>query len=117
MKRYFPQKWQYAFGDIFGFNWYLCLEIQIGQERYDVRWYREKWFTNQDQWRIYKNGERIGEARTRINLKNMTKLKEAIEYRFYDTSYLSSATTVTSTISLTQNVRGTWDIKTQSCHE
>lgn len=52
VKRYFPQRWQYAFGDIFGFNWYLCLEIQMGQERYDVRWYREKWFTNQDQWRI-----------------------------------------------------------------
>lgn len=103
VKRYFPQKWQYAFGDIFGFNWYLSLEIQIDQDIYDVRWYREKWFTNQDQWKIYKNGKQIGEADTLINLKTTTKLKEAIKYRFYDTSYISSASTVTSTISLTQN--------------
>lgn len=103
VKRYFPQKWQYAFGDIFDFNWYLSLEIQIDQDIYDVRWYREKWFRNQDQWEIYKNGEQIGKAHTLINLKNVTKLKEAIQYRFYDTSYISSASTVTSTISLTQN--------------
>jgi hypothetical protein len=103
VKRYFPQKWQYAFGDIFGFNWYLSLEIQIDQDVYDVRWYREKWFTQQDQWEIYKNGERIGEAHTLINLKNTAKLKEAITYVFYDKSYVSSATTVTSTISLTQD--------------
>lgn len=103
VKRYFPQKWQYAFGDIFGFNWYLSLEIQIDQDIYNIRWYREKWFTNQDQWKIYKNEEQIGEAHTLINLKNTTRLKEAITYRFYDTSYTSSASTVTSTISLSHN--------------
>lgn len=103
VKRYFPQKWQYAFGDVFGYNWYLSLEIQIDQDIYDVRWYREKWFTQQDQWKIYKNGEQIGEAQTMINLKNTAKLKEVIKYVFDDTSYISSASTVTPTISLTQN--------------
>ena len=103
VKRYFPKKWQYAFGDVFGFNWYLSLEIKIDQDVYDVRWYREKWFTQQDQWKIYKNGKQIGEAHTRINLKNTAKLKEAITYVFYDTSYISSATTVTPTISLIQD--------------
>jgi len=102
VKRYFPQKWQYAFGDIFSFNWYLSLEIQIDQDVYDVRWYREKWFTQQDQWKIYKNREQIGEAHTLINLKNTAKLKETITYVFYDISYKSSAMTVTPTISLTQ---------------
>jgi hypothetical protein len=103
VKRYFPQKWQYAFGDIFSFNWYLSLEIQIDQDVYDVRWYREKWFTQQDQWKIYKNREQIGEAHTLINLKNTAKLKETITYVFYDISYKSSAMTVTPTISLTQD--------------
>jgi hypothetical protein len=103
VKRYFPQKWKYALGDIFGFNWYLSLEIQIDEDIYDVHWYREKWFTQQDQWTIYKNGEQIGEARTLLNLKNAVKLKEAIQFSFYDKSYISSATTVTSNISLTQD--------------
>ncbi|KEF35846.1 hypothetical protein M670_04990 [Schinkia azotoformans MEV2011] len=103
VKRYFPKKWNYVLGDIFGFNWYLSLEIQIDKDRYDVHWYREKWFNQQDQWEIYKNGERIGEARTLINLKNAVKLKEAIQFRFYEKSYISSATTVTSIISLTQD--------------
>ncbi|KKI92075.1 hypothetical protein WQ54_11595 [Bacillus sp. SA1-12] len=103
IKRYFPKKWQYAFGDILGFNWYLCLEIQIDQDTYDVRWYREKWLTNQDQWKIYKNGKQIGGAHTLINLKNSSKLKEAIVFRFNDTECVSSASTMTSTISLSQN--------------
>lgn len=102
VKRHFPKKWNYILGDIFGFNWYLSLEIQIDKDIYDVHWYREKWFSQQDQWRIYKNGERIGEARTLINLKNAVKLKEAIQFSFYDKSYISSATTVRSNISLSQ---------------
>lgn len=102
VKRYFPKKWQYFIGDILGFNWYLSLEIQINKDIYDVQWYREKWFSQQDQWIIYKNGERIGEARTLINLKNAAKLKEAIQFSFYDKLYKSSAITVTSGISLTQ---------------
>ncbi|MCS0670340.1 hypothetical protein [Cytobacillus firmus] len=64
VKRYFPQIWQYALGDIFGSNWYLSFEICIDQDLYDVRWYREKWISQQDQWRIFKNGEQIGEAHT-----------------------------------------------------
>ncbi len=103
VKRYFPKKWNYVLGDIFGFNWYLSLEIQIDKDIYDVHWYREKWFRQQDQWRIYKNGEQIGEARTLINLKNAVKLKEAIQFRFYEKTYISSATTVKSIISLTQD--------------
>lgn len=103
VKRYFLQKWQYALGDVFGFNWYLSLEIQIDEDIYDVHWYREKWFTQQDQWKIYKNGALIGKARTLINLKNAAKLKEAIQFSFYDKSYISYATTVTSIISLTQD--------------
>ncbi|MEL4029984.1 hypothetical protein NST89_15750 [Caldifermentibacillus hisashii] len=102
VKRYFPKKWQYFIGDILGFNWYLSLEIQINKDIYDVQWYREKWFSQQDQWIIYKNGERIGEARTLMNLKNAAKLKEAIQFSFYDKLYKSSAITVTSGISLTQ---------------
>jgi hypothetical protein len=103
VKRYFPQKWKYIFGDIFGFNWYLNLEIEIDGELYDVRWYRSRWISQQDHWRIHKNGKQIGEAQTLINLKNTVNLKEAILYRFGDTSYQSSATTVTSNISLTHD--------------
>ncbi|MCM3799353.1 hypothetical protein M4A92_12080 [Caldibacillus thermoamylovorans] len=80
----------------------MSLEIQINKDIYDVQWYREKWFSQQDQWIIYKNGERIGEARTLMNLKNAAKLKEAIQFSFYDKLYKSSAITVTSGISLTQ---------------
>ena len=103
VKRYFPQKWQYVVGDILGYNWYLSLEIKIDEDPYDVRCYTKKWFSQQDQWKIYKNSERIGEARTLFNLKNAAKLKEAIEFSFYDKSFISSATTVRSIISLTQN--------------
>lgn len=103
IKRYFPHKWQYVFGDIFGDNWYLCLNIEIDQNKYDVRWYREKRLSNQDQWKIYKNGEQIGKAATQINLNNATKLKEAITYIFNESEYTSSASTLTSKISLTTN--------------
>ncbi|MFC4403762.1 hypothetical protein [Gracilibacillus xinjiangensis] len=101
IKRYFQQKWQYIIADIFGSHWYLSLEILIDEDLYDMRWYREKWFTQQDRWKIYKNGELVGDARTLINWKNTTKLKEVLEYRFDEQSYKSAASTVTSTISLT----------------
>ncbi|MBT2692710.1 hypothetical protein [Bacillus sp. ISL-55] len=103
IKRYFEQKWKYIFGDLFGFNWYLSLKIEIDNDVYDVQWYREKWVTQQDQWTIYKNGKFIGKAQTQINLKNTLKLNEAIEFSFYDTTFVSSAMTVTSSISLTQD--------------
>ena len=103
VKRYFTKKGQYVFADIFGSSWYLSLEVQMDEDIYDVRCVREKWLTNQDRWIIYKNGEQIGEARTLINLKNMTKLKEAIEFTFQDNCYISSATTITPIISLTQD--------------
>ena len=103
IKRYFQQKWKYIFGDLFGFNWYLSLEIQIDNDIYDVQWYREKWFTQQDQWKIYKNGKIIGKAQTQVNLKNTLKLNEMIKFSFLDTTFVSSAMTITSTISLTQD--------------
>ncbi len=103
VKRYFPLKWQYALSDIFGFSWYLCLEIQIDYDIYTVHWFRGKWFSQQDQWEIYKNREQIGEASTLINLKNTTKLKEAIQFSIRDKTYTSSATTVTSNITLTHD--------------
>lgn len=103
VKRYFPQRWKYVMGDLFGFNWYLSLKITIDDDVYDIQWYREKWFTQQDQWKVYKNGKQIGQAQTQLNLKNAMKLKEAIKYSLYDTSFMSSAMTVTSAISLTQD--------------
>lgn len=102
VKRYFPQRWQYVLGDSFGLNWYLSFEVLIDQDLYDVRWYRKKWISQQDQWRIYKNGIQIGEAHTVITLKNAAKLKEAIEYRLHDVSYISSASSVMSAITLTR---------------
>ena len=105
IKRFFEQKWQYVIADIISSRWYLSLEIQIDEDVYTVRWYRKKWFTNQEQWYIYKNGERIGEASTLINLKNTAKLKEAIAFRFGDASLTSVATTVTSSISLMDGER------------
>ncbi|GAM16706.1 hypothetical protein [Mesobacillus selenatarsenatis] len=103
IKRYFQQKWKYIFGDLLGFNWNLSLEIKIDNDLYDVQWYREKWFTQQDQWRIYKNGKLIGKAQTQLNLKNTLKLNEAIEYSIFETTFVSSAITITSTISLIQD--------------
>lgn len=103
IKRYFQQKWKYIFGDLLGFNWYLSLEIKIDNDLFDVQWYREKWFTQQDQWKIYKNGKLIGKAQTQVNLKNAIKLNEAIKFSFLDTTFVSSAMTITSTISLTQD--------------
>ncbi|MDQ0229110.1 hypothetical protein [Metabacillus malikii] len=105
IKRYFPKKWQYAFADIFGFNWYLCLEISIDNDTYNVQWYRKKWFTNQEHWYIFKNGVQIGSARTLVNLKNTSKLKESISFAFTDTEYVSQATTISTTIQLTENDR------------
>ncbi|MEK3856350.1 hypothetical protein [Cytobacillus sp. FSL H8-0458] len=46
------------------------------------------------------NGTQIGEAHTVITLKNAAKLKEAIEYRLHDVSYISSASSVMSAITL-----------------
>lgn len=101
--RYFEKKWQHVIADIFGFNWYLALSIQIDQDTYTVRWNRVKRFSQQEHWKIHKNGQQIGEARTLINLQNTAKLKEVIEFSFGDTIFISSATTVSSTISLSQN--------------
>ncbi|SES01488.1 hypothetical protein SAMN04487944_11525 [Gracilibacillus ureilyticus] len=109
--RYFEKKWQYAVSDIFGSNWYLSMKVQIDGDAFEVRWYRQKWFTQQERWRIYKNDEHVGEARTLINLKNTAKLKEALEVRFGEQSYISSASTVTSTINLTHNEESVGSLK------
>lgn len=101
IRRYFSEKWKYAFADLFGFDWYLSLKIKIDEALYDVRWQRGKWFSQQDQWKIYKNGDLIGKAETLITLKNSVKLKEAIQFEFSDTSFTTSAITVNSEISLT----------------
>ena len=111
IKRFFEQKWQYVIADIISSRWYLSLEIQIDEDVYTVRWYRKKWFTNQEHWHIYKNGEKVGEASTLINLKNTAKLKEAIAFRFGDASLTSVATTVTSSISLMDGERSVGGLK------
>ncbi len=111
IKRFFEQKWQYVIADIISSRWYLSLEIQIDEDVYTVLWYRKKWFTNQEHWHIYKNGEKVGEASTLINLKNTAKLKEAIAFRFGDASLTSVATTVTSSISLMDGERSVGGLK------
>ena len=111
IKRFFEQKWQYVIADIISYSQYLSLEIQIDEDIYTVRWYRKKWFTNQEHWHIYKNGERIGEASTLINLKNTAKLKEVIAFQFGDASLTSIATTVTSSISLIDGERSVGGLK------
>lgn len=111
IKRFFEQKWQYVIADIISSRWYLSLEIQIDEDVYTVRWYRKKWFTNQEHWHIYKNGEKVGKASTLINLKNTAKLKEAIAFRFGDASLTSVATTVASSISLIDGERSVGGLK------
>ncbi|MBT2642849.1 hypothetical protein J7I80_11480 [Bacillus sp. ISL-41] len=105
VKRYFQQKWNYIVGDLFGFSWHLSLEVKIDEDVYDVQWYHQKWFTQQDQWKIYKNGKQIGQAQTQVNLKNTVSLTEYIRFNFHDITFETSAPTLTSTISLTHEQR------------
>jgi hypothetical protein len=105
VKRYFQQKWNYIIADLFGFSWHLSLEVKIDEDVYDIQWYHQKWFTQQDQWKIHKNGKQIGQAQTQVNLKNAVKLTESILFVFNDLTFETSAPTLTSTISLTQEQR------------
>lgn len=100
IKRYFEKKWQHVVADIFGFNSYLSLEIKIDENSFVIRWNPIKRLSQQEYWKIYKNGEEIGEARTLINVKNTVKLTEVMEFTFEDKTLTTSATTVTSAISL-----------------
>lgn len=102
VKRYFQQKWNYIVGDLFGFNWHLSLKVKIDEDLYDVQWFHQKWFTQQDQWKIHKNGKQIGQAHTQVNLKNAVKLTESIKFNLHDITFETSAPTLTSTITLTR---------------
>lgn len=69
---------------------------------YDVRWQRGKRFSQQDYWKIYRNGEAIGEAKTLLTLKNSAKLKESLQFHFSVMELTTSAITINASISLTQ---------------
>lgn len=100
IQRFFEKKWQHVVADIIGFNLYVALKIQLDENSYVVRWNPKNRLSQQEYWEIYKNGEKIGEAQTLINMKNTVKLKEVIEFTFEDKTFTSSATTVSSAISV-----------------
>ena len=100
IKRFYEKKWQYIVADILGANWYLALEIQIDGDYYIVRRNSKNYSLMQEHWTIYKNDIEIGNAHTLMNMKNTAKLKEAIEFIFKDKNLTTSATTISSTITL-----------------
>ena len=103
IQRKFPKKWQYIAADIFGTNFFLALTIKIDENIFELTPFSEKLFSNQSYWTIYKNGQKIGSAKTVIDLKNTAKLKEVIELQISDEIYSTAASTVTSQISLVHN--------------
>lgn len=64
---------------------------------------REKLFSNQSSWAIYRGGQKIGVAKTVIDLKNTAKLKEVIEFQINNEIYSTESSTITSSISLMHN--------------
>lgn len=98
--RTYIKKWHYFIADFFGESFFLALSIQIEEDNYELIPTTKKLFTNQSYWDVLLNGEKIGKAKTVIDLKNTAKLKEVIEMDLYDKTYQTAAATVSSKIKL-----------------
>lgn len=100
IQRRFLKKWHYFIADLLGSKFFLALTIKIDGVQFDIKPTKEKFFSKQDYWTIYKNGEMVGTAKTVVDIKNTVKLKEVIEFQIGENSYYTAAATVTSHISL-----------------
>lgn len=99
-QRYFLTKFHFLVNELLGDSFYLTFKLKIDEQEYDVQSASQKRLSNQSYWHIYKNGELIGQAKTVVDLKNTMKLTEVIEAQFGDVTYTTSASTMTSSISL-----------------
>ena len=103
IQRYFLNKWQYLIADFISFNFYLSLKIEIDHITYLIIEEKPKLFSAQSYFIIYKNGTKIGTAKTVVNLKNSTKLKEVLQFTIQDETFETSASTITSGITLNKD--------------
>ncbi|MCM2605457.1 hypothetical protein [Rossellomorea marisflavi] len=101
LKRYYESKGRFIIGEMVSSNWYVSMEIKVDGDLYQVKWYRERWFSRQEHWEIVRNGELIGQARTLVDLRRIAKLKEVIEFHIGNRTLQTAANTVTSTITVT----------------
>ncbi|MBV6684678.1 hypothetical protein KV679_13240 [Bacillus sp. JRC01] len=100
LKRYYESKGRFIIGEMVSSNWYVSMEIKVDGDLYQVKWYRERWFSMKEQWEIVRNGELIGQAETLANSKGIGKRKEVIEFRIGERTLQTITNPVTSTISV-----------------
>lgn len=103
IQRKFLKKWQYIVADFFDASFFLALTIKVDDHIFEIIPVKEKLFSNQSYWAVYKDGQKIGAAKTIIDLKNTAKLKEVIEFKVNGEIYSTEASTITSSISLMHN--------------
>lgn len=96
IQRKFLRKWHYLIADLLGSKFFLAVTIKIDGVQFDIKPANEKILSNQDHWTIHKNSEWIGTAKPMIDLKNMVKLKEMIEFKIDENTYYTAASTVAS---------------------
>ena len=100
IQRFFQHRWQYLIADFISYNFYLSLKIKIDDTTYDIIEEKRSILSTQSYFNIYKNGEKIGKAETAVNLKNSAALKEVLQFTFLEEELETSASTITSGITL-----------------
>ncbi|TRZ37823.1 hypothetical protein CEQ21_20560 [Niallia circulans] len=73
---------------------YYSFFLTIGEHNYKVEWQRNKFFSNNDNWVIYKDGKYFGKAATVFHLKNAVQLKECIKATFDNTELVATSRTI-----------------------
>lgn len=100
IQKKFLKKWHYLIADLFGSTFYLNVSIIIDDSCFEIVSADKKFISKESYWVIYKNGDKIGTAKTIYELKNVAKFKEMIKFEINGDTYYTTALTVSSHIRL-----------------
>ncbi|MCT2344653.1 tubby C-terminal domain-like protein [Niallia taxi] len=95
-KRYYVKGWHWLIDSLMEGKspMYYSFYLTIDDHNYKVEWKRDKIFSNNDKWVIYKDGEYFGEAATDFRLKNAVQLKECVKATFGREELLVTSKTI-----------------------
>ncbi|MEE1130276.1 MAG: hypothetical protein UHX00_01465 [Caryophanon sp.] len=102
ISQHFAKRWHYVASDIFGTSLFLSLRIVIDGHTWLIT-PTSHWLAPNTTWRITKDDEQMGEANTRITWKNTKRFTEMITLTIAGDAYTTSASTMTSGISVQQH--------------
>lgn len=103
VQRYFQSRFEYILANIVGQTFFVSLRVQIDNDTWTMIPEKTKLLAANSSWRLYKNDELVGQAKTVITWAQTKKLEEKMELALLGETYVTSASTVTSTITLLHN--------------